>query len=73
MLRSFWYLKHKGVSFSSVAFKFGSYPEELTDSLLYEATSVYFFTLVIMQWGLVHSLFYFTYSWSERACGRELK
>ncbi|KAH9965074.1 sodium-potassium ATPase [Russula compacta] len=51
MSMSFWYLKHKGVSFSSVAFKFGNYPETLTDSLLYEATNVYFFTLVIMQWG----------------------
>ena len=39
--------------FSSLAGKFGNYPDALTDDLLYEAQSVYFFTLVVMQWGYV--------------------
>jgi sodium/potassium-transporting ATPase subunit alpha len=41
------------VPFSSLALKFGDYPAALTDDLLYEAQSVYFFTLVVMQWGCV--------------------
>ena len=51
MSRSFWYLQRNGVPFSSLALKFGNYPEALTNDLLYEAQSVYFFTLVVMQWG----------------------
>jgi sodium/potassium-transporting ATPase subunit alpha len=61
MSRSFWYLQRNGVPFSSLALKFGNYPEALTNDLLYEAQSVYFFTLVVMQWGcaiIFHSLFF---------------
>ena len=39
--------------FSLLAGKFGNYPAALTKDLLYEAQSVYFFTLVVMQWGYV--------------------
>jgi sodium/potassium-transporting ATPase subunit alpha len=46
-------LQRNGVPFSSLALKFGNYPAALTDDLLYEAQSVYFFTLVVMQWGCV--------------------
>lgn len=49
-LRSFWYLQRQDVPFSSLAGKFGNWPE-LTNEKLYKAQSVYFFTLVIMQWG----------------------
>ena len=49
--RSFWYLQVNGVPFSSLAGKFGNYPAALTQDLLFEAQSVYFFTLVVMQWG----------------------
>ncbi len=48
--RSFWYLQRKGVPFSNLALGFGDWPG-LTDELLYTAQSVYFFTLVLMQWG----------------------
>ncbi|KAF8493698.1 sodium-potassium ATPase [Russula emetica] len=51
MSMSFWYLQRNGVPFSSLALKFGNYPAALTNDLLYEAQSVYFFTLVVMQWG----------------------
>ena len=50
--RSFWFLQRRGVPFSSLALGFGDWPG-LTDGLLYEAQTVYFFTLVIMQWGYV--------------------
>lgn len=53
LCRSFWYLQRHGVPFSSLALQFGNYPAALTDDLLYEAQSVYFFTLVVMQWGCV--------------------
>jgi sodium/potassium-transporting ATPase subunit alpha len=48
-----WYLQQHGVPFSSIAFKFGNYPAALTNDLLYEAQTVNFFTLVVMQWGCV--------------------
>jgi len=51
--RSFWYLQVHGVPFTSLAGKFGNYPPEFTNDLLYEAQSVYFFTLIVMQWGYV--------------------
>ncbi|KAH9059426.1 sodium-potassium ATPase [Lactarius deliciosus] len=51
MSMSFWYLQTKGIPFTSLAGKFGNYPPEFTSDLLYEAQSVYFFTLVVMQWG----------------------
>jgi Cation transporting ATPase, C-terminus len=56
LVRSFWYLQRHGVPFSSLALKFGNYPAALTNDLLYEAQSVYFFTLVVMQWGCVNFL-----------------
>jgi sodium/potassium-transporting ATPase subunit alpha len=56
--RSFWYLQRNGVPFSSLALKFGNYPAALTNDLLYEAQSVYFFTLVVMQWGCVIFFFF---------------
>ncbi|KAH9172572.1 sodium-potassium ATPase [Lactarius sanguifluus] len=53
MSMSFWYLQTKGIPFTSLAGKFGNYPPEFINNpnLLYEAQSVYFFTLVVMQWG----------------------
>ncbi|KAI0316640.1 sodium-potassium ATPase [Amylostereum chailletii] len=50
MSMSFWFLQRRGVPFSSLAFGFGNWPG-LTNDLLYEAQTIYFFTLVIMQWG----------------------
>ncbi|TBU64935.1 sodium-potassium ATPase [Dichomitus squalens] len=50
MAMSFWYLQTHGVPFSSLALGFGNWPE-LTNELLFKAQSVYFFTLVLMQWG----------------------
>jgi sodium/potassium-transporting ATPase subunit alpha len=50
---AFWFMQRKGVPFSSIVFKFGKWPAELTPDLLDKAQSVYFFTLVIMQWGSV--------------------
>jgi hypothetical protein len=78
MSRSFWYLQRNGVPFSSLALKFGNYPEALTNDLLYEAQSVYFFTLVVVQWGcaiiflsffLPEKLKYFVVTCSRRARG----
>jgi len=50
MSMSFWYLQRHGVPFSDLVLGFGTWPT-LTDELLDHAQSVYFFTLVIMQWG----------------------
>ncbi|PIL32102.1 transporter [Ganoderma sinense ZZ0214-1] len=50
MSMSFWYLQRNGVPFSHLVLGFGNWPG-LTDELLYTAQSVYFFTLVLMQWG----------------------
>jgi sodium/potassium-transporting ATPase subunit alpha len=47
------------VPFSSLALQFGNYPAALTSDLLNEAQSVYFFTLVVMQWGCVIFFFHF--------------
>ena len=63
MSRSFWYLQRNGVPFSSLALKFGDYPAALTNDLLYEAQSVYFFTLVVMQWGCVFSFLFMLFFW----------
>jgi len=53
--RAFWYLQDRGVPFSSMVLKFYNTEQladiGLTSELLYEAQSVYFFTLVLMQWG----------------------
>ncbi|KAF9481785.1 sodium-potassium ATPase [Pholiota conissans] len=50
MTMAFWYLQRHGVPFSSLALSYAT-PENLTNDLFFEAQSVYFFTLVIMQWG----------------------
>ncbi|KAI0762858.1 sodium-potassium ATPase [Fomes fomentarius] len=50
MAMSFWYLQRKGVPFSSLVLGFGDWAG-LDDELLFRAQSVYFFTLVMMQWG----------------------
>ena len=50
LYRSFWYLQRNGASFSSLALGFGDWPD-LDNELLFKAQSVYFFTLVLMQWG----------------------
>ncbi|KAF9447587.1 sodium-potassium ATPase [Macrolepiota fuliginosa MF-IS2] len=50
MSMSFWYLQRHGVPFSNLALGFGNWPG-LDNELLFRAQSVYFFTLVIMQWG----------------------
>ena len=49
---SFWYLQTKGVPFSSLVLGYGTWPL-LTNDLLNEAQSIYFFALVLMQWGYV--------------------
>ncbi|KAF8512185.1 sodium-potassium ATPase [Gautieria morchelliformis] len=50
MSMAFWYLQRQGVPFSDLVFQFGNWPT-LTPEDLNRAQSVYFFTLVIMQWG----------------------
>ncbi|KAL0952279.1 hypothetical protein HGRIS_006569 [Hohenbuehelia grisea] len=50
MTMSFWYLQRNGVPFSDLVLRFGDWPT-LTPEKLNKAQSVYFFTLVIMQWG----------------------
>jgi len=55
MTMAFWYLQRHGVPFSSMVLKFYNIEQladiGLTSELLYEAQSIYFFTLVLMQWG----------------------
>ncbi|KAI0735310.1 sodium-potassium ATPase [Earliella scabrosa] len=50
MSMSFWYLQRNGVPFTNLALGFGDWPG-LDDELLFRAQSVFFFTLVLMQWG----------------------
>ncbi|CEL53522.1 sodium/potassium-transporting ATPase subunit alpha [Rhizoctonia solani AG-1 IB] len=50
MSMSFWYLQRNGVPFSDLVLGFGDWPT-LDNEKLSKAQSVYFFTLVIMQWG----------------------
>ncbi|QRW20817.1 calcium-transporting ATPase [Rhizoctonia solani] len=50
MSMSFWYLQRNGVPFSDLVLGFGNWPT-LDEEKLDKAQSVYFFTLVIMQWG----------------------
>ncbi|KAF8714477.1 cation transport ATPase (P-type) family, partial [Rhizoctonia solani] len=50
MSMSFWYLQRNGVPFSDLVLGFGDWPT-LDEEKLDKAQSVYFFTLVIMQWG----------------------
>lgn len=51
---SYWYAQRKGIPFSDLWFGFGSVPPSLTQDrytqILNEASSVYFVTLVVMQW-----------------------
>jgi sodium/potassium-transporting ATPase subunit alpha len=59
---SYWYLQRNGLSFSSLWFSFGSIPTpegQTTDDItkhLTVASSVYFITLVVMQWFNVMAL-----------------
>lgn len=52
---SFWYLEKQGIHFSKIALAYGALPEGITPEFYNEevnrAQSVYFFTLVIMQFG----------------------
>ncbi|KAF8987235.1 sodium-potassium ATPase [Cyathus striatus] len=50
MSMSFWYLQKNGVPFSNLVLGFGNWPG-LDNELYFRAQSVYFFTLVLMQWG----------------------
>ncbi|KAG8735312.1 hypothetical protein FRC10_010750 [Ceratobasidium sp. 414] len=50
MSMAFWYLQRNGVPFSDLVLGFGNWPTLDTEKLS-KAQSVYFFTLVIMQWG----------------------
>ncbi|KZS91530.1 sodium-potassium ATPase [Sistotremastrum niveocremeum HHB9708] len=50
MTMSFWYLQRQGIPFSELVLGFGNWPS-LTAEDLNRAQSVYFFTLVVMQWG----------------------
>ncbi|KAG9084053.1 hypothetical protein FRC06_004255 [Ceratobasidium sp. 370] len=50
MSMSFWYLQRNGVPFSDLVLGFGNWPT-LDAEKLSKAQSVYFITLVIMQWG----------------------
>lgn len=50
MSMAFWYLQRNGVPFSDLVLGFGNWPT-LDAEKLNKAQSVYFFTLVIMQWG----------------------
>ncbi|PPQ70421.1 hypothetical protein CVT24_013171 [Panaeolus cyanescens] len=53
MSMAFWYLQIQGHPFSGLVLKFGNYEPPLlsNDPALFKAQSIYFFTLVIMQWG----------------------
>lgn len=52
---SFWYLEKQGIRFSQIALAYGALPEGISADFYNEevnrAQSVYFFTLVIMQFG----------------------
>ncbi|KZS89101.1 sodium-potassium ATPase [Sistotremastrum niveocremeum HHB9708] len=50
MSMSFWYLQRRGIPFSSLVFGYGNWPN-LSQEDLDRAQSVYFFTIVITQWG----------------------
>lgn len=51
---SYWYLERNGIPFTSLWFGFGSMPEGISDEFytdkLNVASSIYFVTLVVMQW-----------------------
>ncbi|KAF9524928.1 hypothetical protein CPB83DRAFT_897469 [Crepidotus variabilis] len=53
--KSFWYLERNGVPFSDIILSFQTLPgpalPALTPEIFSKAQSIYFFTLVIMQWG----------------------
>jgi len=46
---TFWYLQEKGFPFQTLVLQY-SWPQ-LPNDVFFEAQSVYFFTLVLMQWG----------------------
>ncbi|KAH7175637.1 hypothetical protein EDB81DRAFT_836005 [Dactylonectria macrodidyma] len=51
---SFWYLQRNGIPFSEIWFSFGKIPDSIDPDYytqkLYEASSIYFVNLVVMQW-----------------------
>ncbi|ODA76999.1 hypothetical protein RJ55_07516 [Drechmeria coniospora] len=51
---SYWYLERNGIAFSDLWFSFGKIPDNVTPEYysqkLTEASSIYFVTLVVMQW-----------------------
>jgi sodium/potassium-transporting ATPase subunit alpha len=57
--RAFWYLQRHGYPFSTLALSFN--PNAVPNDVLFKAQSVYFFTLVLMQWG-------YELPWNRRNC-----
>ncbi|EJT99446.1 sodium-potassium ATPase [Dacryopinax primogenitus] len=55
MALAYWFLQRKGIPFSAMWLTYGNLPPDIDpdnfNELLNQAQSVYFFTLVIMQWG----------------------
>ncbi|KZO92976.1 sodium-potassium ATPase [Calocera viscosa TUFC12733] len=55
MSSAYWFLQRKGIPFSAMWLTYGNLPADIDPDnfaeLLNQAQSVYFFTLVIMQWG----------------------
>ncbi|KAH8729495.1 hypothetical protein BGZ61DRAFT_491819 [Ilyonectria robusta] len=51
---SYWYLERNGIPFSTIWFSFGNIPDSIDPDYytqkLYEASSIYFVNLVVMQW-----------------------
>lgn len=51
---SYWYLERQGIAFKDLWFSFGQLPPNVTQEYynqkLNEASSIYFVTLVVMQW-----------------------
>ncbi|KAH6894216.1 hypothetical protein B0T10DRAFT_527113 [Thelonectria olida] len=51
---SYWYLERSGIPFNDIWFKFGKIPDSIDPDYysqkLYEASSIYFVNLVVMQW-----------------------
>jgi sodium/potassium-transporting ATPase subunit alpha len=64
--RAFVYLQNQGIPFSSLVVKFGDW-SALDNEHFYKAQSIYFFTLVIMQWGLVLQFNFRKYAYSYPA------
>jgi sodium/potassium-transporting ATPase subunit alpha len=62
--RAFVYLQNQGIPFSSMVVKFGDW-SALDNEHFYKAQSICFFTLVIMQWGLVLQFNFGNYAYSD--------